>query len=132
MFERDVNTLNRCFDDIERFVARIQSAALAQREIEQQNHRYRTANRRDKKNQQPPDPNGILFMRAQLPLESEFVDILKKFKLSFNLLVSESLYFETVIFQLKVKFPGQTQKPHPRAKCSGTFALSLHATSCDP
>ncbi|CAJ44243.1 SH3 domain-containing protein [Caenorhabditis elegans] len=86
MFERDVNTLNRCFDDIERFVARIQSAALAQREIEQQNHRYRTANRRDKKNQQPPDPNGILFMRAQLPLESEFVDILKKFKLSFNLL----------------------------------------------
>ncbi|CAP32580.1 LOW QUALITY PROTEIN: Protein CBR-EPS-8, partial [Caenorhabditis briggsae] len=86
MFERDVNTLNRCFDDIERFVARIQSAALAQREIEQQNHRYRTANRRDKKNQQPPDPNGILFMRAQLPIESEFVDILKKFKLSFNLL----------------------------------------------
>uniref|UniRef100_A0A8R1DPZ6 SH3 domain-containing protein n=1 Tax=Caenorhabditis japonica TaxID=281687 RepID=A0A8R1DPZ6_CAEJA len=86
MFERDVNTLNRCFDDIERFVARIQSAALAQREIEQQNYRYRTANRRDKKNQQPPDPNGILFMRAQLPIESEFVDILKKFKLSFNLL----------------------------------------------
>lgn len=34
IFERDVNTLNRCFDDIERFVARIQSAALAQREIE--------------------------------------------------------------------------------------------------
>ncbi|KAF1756388.1 hypothetical protein GCK72_012841 [Caenorhabditis remanei] len=86
MFERDVNTLNRCFDDIERFVARIQSAALAQREIEQQNARYRTANRREKKNQQPPDPNGILFMRAQLPIESEFVDILKKFKLSFNLL----------------------------------------------
>ncbi|CAI5447009.1 unnamed protein product [Caenorhabditis angaria] len=86
MFERDVNTLNRCFDDIEKFVARIQSAALAQREIEQQNYRYRTANRRDKKNQQQPDPNGILFMRAQLPIESEFVDILKKFKLSFNLL----------------------------------------------
>jgi len=30
-FEMDVNTLNRCFDDIERFVARIQSAAIAQR-----------------------------------------------------------------------------------------------------
>ncbi|KIH44849.1 hypothetical protein ANCDUO_25118, partial [Ancylostoma duodenale] len=36
LFERDVNTLNRCFDDIERFVARIQSAAFAQRELEQQ------------------------------------------------------------------------------------------------
>jgi epidermal growth factor receptor kinase substrate 8 len=33
-FEMDVNTLNRCFDDIERFVARIQSAAIAQRELE--------------------------------------------------------------------------------------------------
>lgn len=54
LFERDVvgkwierprkieifqNTLNRCFDDIERFVARIQSAALAQRELEQQAHK---------------------------------------------------------------------------------------------
>ena len=36
LFERDVNTLNRCFDDIERFVARIQSAAIAQKELEQQ------------------------------------------------------------------------------------------------
>lgn len=35
------NTLNRCFDDIERFVARIQSAAIAQREIEQQVRFYR-------------------------------------------------------------------------------------------
>ncbi|CAJ0604118.1 unnamed protein product [Cylicocyclus nassatus] len=87
VFERDVNTLNRCFDDIERFVARIQSAALAQRELEQQAHRYRTANRRDKRGgPPPPDPNGILHMRAQLPIEPEFVDIFRKFKLSFNLL----------------------------------------------
>ncbi|VDO05061.1 unnamed protein product [Haemonchus placei] len=87
LFERDVNTLNRCFDDIERFVARIQSAAFAQRELEQQAHRYRTAMRRDKRNgPPPPDPNGILQMRAQLPIEPEFVDIFRKFKLSFNLL----------------------------------------------
>ncbi|CAJ0579870.1 unnamed protein product, partial [Mesorhabditis spiculigera] len=85
MFERDVNTLNRCFDDIERFVARIQSAALAQRELEQQAHRYRTAQRRDKR-APAPDPHGILQMRAQLPLEAEFVEVLRKFKLSFNLL----------------------------------------------
>ncbi|KAJ1358965.1 hypothetical protein KIN20_017551 [Parelaphostrongylus tenuis] len=87
LFERDVNTLNRCFDDIERFVARIQSAAFAQRELEQQAHRYRTAQRRDKRGGvPPPDPNGILQMRAQLPIEPEFVDIFRKFKLSFNLL----------------------------------------------
>ncbi|WKY03645.1 hypothetical protein Q1695_004975 [Nippostrongylus brasiliensis] len=87
LFERDVNTLNRCFDDIERFVARIQSAAFAQRELEQQAHRYRTAVRRDKRSgPPPPDPNGILQMRAQLPIEPEFVDIFRKFKLSFNLL----------------------------------------------
>ncbi|VDM55975.1 unnamed protein product [Angiostrongylus costaricensis] len=87
LFERDVNTLNRCFDDIERFVARIQSAAFAQRELEQQAHRYRTAQRRDKRGgAPPPDPNGILQMRAQLPIEPEFVDIFRKFKLSFNLL----------------------------------------------
>ncbi|CAB3406749.1 unnamed protein product [Caenorhabditis bovis] len=83
MFERDVNTLNRCFDDIERFVARCQSAAYAQRELEQQNIRYRTANR---KKHTGPDPNGILLMRAQVPIEAEFVEIFRKFKLSFNLL----------------------------------------------
>uniref|UniRef100_A0A914V3V4 PID domain-containing protein n=1 Tax=Plectus sambesii TaxID=2011161 RepID=A0A914V3V4_9BILA len=80
-FERDVNTLNRCFDDIERFVARIQSAALAQRELESQQHRYRTAQRPRRDNH-----TGILQLRAQLPGELEFVDILQKFKLSFNLL----------------------------------------------
>lgn len=32
-FSRYQNTLNRCFDDIERFVARIQSAALGQSNI---------------------------------------------------------------------------------------------------
>ncbi|KAK6110845.1 Phosphotyrosine-binding domain family protein [Brugia pahangi] len=84
-FERDVNTLNRCFDDIERFVARIQSAAIAQRELEAQAHRQRT--HRKQNSRTPIDPqSGILQMRAQLPGEFEFVDILQKFKLSFNLL----------------------------------------------
>jgi epidermal growth factor receptor kinase substrate 8 len=77
-FERDVNTLNRCFDDIERFVSRIQSAALAQREIEAQRARRRSRSR-------SKDP-GILTLRAQLPGEFEFVDVLQKFKLCFNLL----------------------------------------------
>uniref|UniRef100_A0A915AV52 SH3 domain-containing protein n=1 Tax=Parascaris univalens TaxID=6257 RepID=A0A915AV52_PARUN len=85
-FERDVNTLNRCFDDIERFVARIQSAAIAQKELEAQHHRLRTAQRKRGSNAQTDPQSGILQMRAQLPAEIEFVDILQKFKLSFNLL----------------------------------------------
>ncbi|VDN03415.1 unnamed protein product [Thelazia callipaeda] len=84
-FERDVNTLNRCFDDIERFVARIQSAAIAQRELEAQAYRQRI--HRKQNSRTPVDPqSGILQMRAQLPAQFEFVDILQKFKLSFNLL----------------------------------------------
>lgn len=87
------NTLNRCFDDIERFVARIQSAAIAQRELEAQAHRHRTTHRK-RIAHAPMDPqSGILQMRAQLPAEFEFVDILQKFKLSFNLLVSFPLCF---------------------------------------
>ncbi|VDK79075.1 unnamed protein product, partial [Litomosoides sigmodontis] len=84
-FERDVNTLNRCFDDIERFVARIQSAAIAQRELEAQNHRQRSHRKQNSRTHIDPQ-SGILQMRAQLPAEFEFVDILQKFKLSFNLL----------------------------------------------
>ncbi|VDK55194.1 unnamed protein product [Anisakis simplex] len=97
-FERDVNTLNRCFDDIERFVARIQSAAIAQRELEAQTQRMRQAQQQQQRKRGKETANnnnntaqldaqsGILQMRAQLPADFEFVDILQKFKLSFNLL----------------------------------------------
>ena len=33
-YEKDVTVLNRCFDDIERFIARLQHAAAARRELE--------------------------------------------------------------------------------------------------
>lgn len=33
-YERDVSTLNRCFDDIEKFIARLQHAAAASRELD--------------------------------------------------------------------------------------------------
>ncbi|GMS97760.1 hypothetical protein PENTCL1PPCAC_19935, partial [Pristionchus entomophagus] len=88
-FETDVNTLNRCFDDIERFVARIQAAGIAQRTLEEQARRYQTANRKGSKGSAAvplPDPHGIHAMRARLPNEAEFVDIFRKFKLCFNLL----------------------------------------------
>ncbi|KAI6214135.1 Epidermal growth factor receptor kinase substrate 8 [Aphelenchoides besseyi] len=86
-FEYDVNTLNRCFDDIERFVARIQSAAIAQRELEIQNHRLRSQKSKNKAHDAAfNSQHGILQLRAQLPNQNEFYDILQKFKLCFNLL----------------------------------------------
>lgn len=86
-FEKEVNTLNRCFDDIERFVQRIQSSAMAQKELDQQAQRYRTAQRGKRGSNPPPIvESGILQMRAQMPNEYEFFEILQKFKLSFNLL----------------------------------------------
>ncbi|CAD5226738.1 unnamed protein product [Bursaphelenchus xylophilus] len=86
-FEVDVNTLNKCFDDIERFVARIQSAAIAQRELELYNHRFRSNQRKHRAHDAAlAAQHGILQMRAQLPTYQEFYDVFQKFKLSFNLL----------------------------------------------
>lgn len=77
-YERDVTVLNHCFDDIEKFIARLQHAAAAARELER-----RRKNRKSKKK----DPGeGLLTLRTRPPHEKEFVDIFSKFKLSFNLL----------------------------------------------
>ena len=80
-YERDVAVLNRCFDDIEKFIARLQHAAAAFRELDKR--------RRSRKGSKKKDlGDGMLSMRAKPPPEREFVDIFQKFKLSFNLLVS--------------------------------------------
>lgn len=77
-YERDVTVLNHCFDDIEKFIARLQHAAAATKELER-----RKRNRKSKKK----DPGeGLLLMRTRPPTEKEFIDIFAKFKLSFNLL----------------------------------------------
>ena len=77
-YERDVNVLNRCFDDIEKFIARLQHAAAAFRELEKR--------RRSRKSKKKDLGDGMLSVRAKPPPEQEFVDIFQKFKLSFNLL----------------------------------------------
>jgi epidermal growth factor receptor kinase substrate 8 len=77
-YERDVTILNRCFDDIEKFIARLQHAAAAFRELEKR--------RRSRKSKKKDLGDGMLSMRAKPPPEREFVDIFQKFKLSFNLL----------------------------------------------
>ncbi|KAI1292639.1 Epidermal growth factor receptor kinase substrate 8 [Halotydeus destructor] len=76
--ERYVSILNHCFDDIERFIIRLQHAAAALRELQLRNHK------RGKGPQHAGD--GLLAMRARGPTEEEFFEILSKFKLAFNLL----------------------------------------------
>ncbi|XP_044765453.1 epidermal growth factor receptor kinase substrate 8-like [Coccinella septempunctata] len=77
-YERDVTILNHCFDDIEKFIARLQHAAAAARELERR--------RRNRKSKKRDMGDGMLTMRTKPPPEREFIDIFQKFKLSFNLL----------------------------------------------
>ncbi|RWS20865.1 hypothetical protein B4U80_08700, partial [Leptotrombidium deliense] len=77
--ERYVSILNHCFDDIERFIIRLQHAAAALRELQLRNHK-----RQGKGPAHAGD--GLLAIRARGPSEEEFSEILSKFKLAFNLL----------------------------------------------
>ena len=77
-YERGVTLLNHCFDDIEKFIARLQHAAAASRELERR--------RRNSKSKKRNLGDGMLTMRAKPPPEIEFIDIFQKFKLSLNLL----------------------------------------------
>ncbi|XP_053210452.1 epidermal growth factor receptor kinase substrate 8-like isoform X2 [Panonychus citri] len=77
--ERYVSILNHCFDDIERFIQRLQHAAVALKELQLRSHK-----RGGKGAAHGGD--GLLSIRARGPSEVEFYEILGKFKLAFNLL----------------------------------------------
>lgn len=77
-YEKEVGILNHCFDDIEQFIAWLQSAAAAYRELERR--------KKDRKSKKKDHGDGMLSMRAKPPPERDFVDVFQKFKLSFNLL----------------------------------------------
>ncbi|XP_041366479.1 epidermal growth factor receptor kinase substrate 8-like isoform X2 [Gigantopelta aegis] len=79
LLERDVQLLNHCFDDVEKFVARLQQAAESYKELEKR--RKERGNKAKKKHS-----DGMLSARAKPPPASDFVDIFQKFKLAFNLL----------------------------------------------
>ncbi|XP_021338889.1 epidermal growth factor receptor kinase substrate 8-like isoform X3 [Mizuhopecten yessoensis] len=80
VLERDVQLLNCCFDDIERFVSRLQAAAESYKELER---RKRERNARRHKTR---GGEGLLNMKARPPPAEDFVDIFQKFKYAFNLL----------------------------------------------
>lgn len=76
--EREVELLNRIFDEIEVFVGKLQKSAEAQRVLEQLKRSSRGRHR------QPGE--GLLTLRARPPLMEEFEDTLAKMKYCFSLL----------------------------------------------
>ncbi|XP_077590274.1 epidermal growth factor receptor kinase substrate 8-like protein 1 [Stigmatopora nigra] len=78
--EREVEILNHCFDDIERFMVRLQQAAEAQSILNQRKKRSR------KSWKQNQDGDDLISLKAVPPSEEEFVGIFEKIKYSFSLL----------------------------------------------
>ncbi|XP_060031855.1 epidermal growth factor receptor kinase substrate 8-like protein 2 isoform X1 [Erinaceus europaeus] len=76
--EKETQILNCALDDIEWFVARLQKAAEA---FKQLNHR-----KKGKKKGKKGPAEGVLTLRARPPSEAEFVDCFQKIKLAINLL----------------------------------------------
>ncbi|KAH8419067.1 hypothetical protein KR222_003417 [Zaprionus bogoriensis] len=79
--DRDVLVLNHCFEDVERFIARLHYAAEALIELE------------SRKNEHNPHGEGLLVLRSRPPIESEFIDILAKIKLALNFAVKLQNHF---------------------------------------
>ncbi|XP_062433635.1 epidermal growth factor receptor kinase substrate 8-like protein 2 isoform X3 [Rhea pennata] len=76
--EKETQTLNCTLDDIEVFVARLQKAAEAFKQLNQR--------KKGKKNKKKGPAEGVLTLRARPPSEAEFIDCFQKTKLAFNLL----------------------------------------------
>uniref|UniRef100_T1J4N2 BPL/LPL catalytic domain-containing protein n=1 Tax=Strigamia maritima TaxID=126957 RepID=T1J4N2_STRMM len=72
--------LNHCFDDIEKFCARLQHVANAAQQL--QIHRRNSHEKRKNKNVD----FSFLALRATPPSEAEFIDIFQKLKLALNLI----------------------------------------------
>jgi epidermal growth factor receptor kinase substrate 8 len=78
--EKETKILNCCFDDIENFVARLQSSVDQNKQLDR--------SKSSRKVGSSPSSNKKIQSNAQFPSQEEYVDILSKFKYSFNLLAS--------------------------------------------
>lgn len=76
--ERDVELLNKCFDEIEYFIQRLQKAAEAYVEL---NNKRKS---RRHKNREPGD--GLLLTRSKPPSDAEYIHCYQMFKYCINLL----------------------------------------------
>lgn len=82
----EVQILNHCFDDIEKFVTRLQNSSEYFKELERrQKSKSGNQTKSPSKNMKPLG-DGMLNFRAQMPPTQHYVDIFQKFKFSFNLL----------------------------------------------
>ncbi|XP_056610026.1 epidermal growth factor receptor kinase substrate 8-like protein 1a [Triplophysa dalaica] len=81
--EREVELVNHCFADIERFMARLQLTAEA-RSILHQPNRKKSRKKSTKAKKELDDE--LLTQKAAPPSEQEFVDVFQKMKYSFCLL----------------------------------------------
>uniref|UniRef100_A0A8C0HYJ2 Epidermal growth factor receptor kinase substrate 8-like protein 2 n=1 Tax=Balaenoptera musculus TaxID=9771 RepID=A0A8C0HYJ2_BALMU len=77
--EKETQILNCALDDIEWFVARLQKAAEAFKQLNQR--------KKGKKKGKKGPAEGVLTLRARPPSEAEFVDCFRKTKLAINLLI---------------------------------------------
>lgn len=99
--ESYVSVLNHCFDDIEKFIIRLQQAVAAIRELQAKRKSSKRSSQDGQQNKLPQvnsNNNGnlnqslsstelaILNARACGPNEDDYFEILSKFKLAFNLL----------------------------------------------
>ncbi|XP_059895846.1 epidermal growth factor receptor kinase substrate 8-like protein 1a isoform X2 [Gadus macrocephalus] len=80
--QREVEMLNHCFDDLERFMGRLQQTADAQGILNQR----RKSKKRSRKSKKEDKDENVLTMKACPPIEEEFVGIFQKIKYSFSLL----------------------------------------------
>ncbi|KAL6102737.1 uncharacterized protein ACO6RY_02291 [Pungitius sinensis] len=78
--ERELESMNHCFDDVERFMARLQQTAEAQSVLKQRN------GKRNKKSKRKDQDDSLLVLKAHPPSENEFVDLFQKIKYSLCLL----------------------------------------------
>ncbi|XP_047464284.1 epidermal growth factor receptor kinase substrate 8-like protein 1 isoform X2 [Mugil cephalus] len=77
--EREVGILNHCFDDIERFMGKLQQTAEAATVLSQKK-------KKKKKSKKQSAEDDLLSAKARPPPEEEFIDIFQKFKYCFSLL----------------------------------------------
>lgn len=76
--ERETQCLNCTLDDIEFFVAKLQKAAEAFKQLNQR--------KKGKKSKKKGPAEGVLTLRSRPPNELEFIDCYQKIKLAINLL----------------------------------------------
>ncbi|KAM3918803.1 epidermal growth factor receptor kinase substrate 8-like protein 2 isoform 2-T2 [Leptodactylus fuscus] len=76
--ERETQCLNCTLDDIELFVAKLQKAAEAFKQLNQR--------KKGKKSKKKGPAEGVLTLRSRPPNELEFIDCYQKIKLAINLL----------------------------------------------